>query len=1048
MTYIKALFFTLFLILPQYFALAQDTLKVETTTITGVVHDAETGNPIPFASITDGSFSSVFTEIEGTFSIKVKTLNDILTISLLGYIDKDVPVSEKTHIDIYLKSIGLFSYQNKVNTGYDVNKLAYTSQAVSATFRNDNMDKAGSLSAESVFKGNIAGLRVTQRNGAPGSGSELSLRGFSSLNATNRPLIIVDGMIFDTQVYGSPLISGFDPNPLNDIDVSDIESVTVVKDAVSVYGAKAANGVIYIQTKRAKEQATKIELHTYGGAVFAPKNIPVLNADDYRLYLNDAVISSGKTISDFGLDAVFNDNITTNADYYRYHNNTNWQKEVFNNGYCSNYNLNIRGGDDIILLGASVSYSSHNGNIKNTDYSRFNIRLNADINVSKIFAVSASFSFIKNQRDLLSGSSLFDNDDPLYMSLIKAPFTYPYIRTESGIITPNLENYDLLNVSNPVALVNNMEQKSSNYRLFGNFDFILKLNKNLTISNLIGISADKNFETIFVPKQGVVPVELALGVGNNRMANRVLRHNVYNNDFRIKYIKSFSKHNINLLAGARLNYNKNEEDWVKDYNSANDDMRTVGNGILLYAQNGGLIGNWTNITYYATAGYDYNKKYFLSVSSALDGSSRFGKEADGIEIFGAKFGFFPSVSGAWLVSSEPFMANIHAIDFLKLRASYGITGNDDIGNYSSQKTYTSRAFLGYPGLLIGNLWNPKLKWETNKKMNFGLDLSVLKERLSVSIDYYNNKTEDMLFYRPVDVYTGFSYYTENNGGFTTKGIDLAINGRIINKPVKWDMGLTLSKYKTEVNSIYGNSYLSEVMGANVLTEVGKPLGVFYGYKTKGVFATQDQATQSGLKALMPNTTEIPFTAGDVIFDDRNPDGVIKADDQQVIGDPNPDFFGELNTRVQWKSISLEAAISFCYGNDIFNYMRYKLEAMSGFENQTQAVLNRWRYDGQVTNIPKASYGDPMGNARFSDRWIEDGSYARLRYLTISYRLPMKWNIVKSSEVYVSGINLVTLTKYKGFDPEFSYSGYSLSKGIDPGMTPQSKAVYIGLKIGL
>jgi TonB-linked SusC/RagA family outer membrane protein len=1046
MTYIKALFLYFFLILP-YFTYAQDTLKVEDISIKGVVYDAGTGNPLPFASINAGKFSSVFTEIDGTFTIKVKSLHDILSVSLMGYIGKDVVLAGSPNLNIYLISTGLFSYQNEINTGYDVKKLAYTSQAISATFRNDNMDKIGSSSAESSFKGTIAGLEVIQRNGATGMGSELILHGFSSLNATNRPLIVVDGMIFDTDVYGTPLISGFSPNPLNDIDVSDIESVSVIKDAASIYGTKAANGVIFIQTKRAKEQVTKIEFSTYGGAVFAPKEIPVLNAGDYRLYLNDMVSTSGKTISQLGLDPVFDDNLT-NTDYYRYHNNTNWQKEVFNNGYCSNYNLNIRGGDDVILMGASVSYLSNQGNVKNSNYSRFNLRLNADITVSKSFFVNASFSFIKNQRNLLSGSSLFDSDDPLYTAFTKAPFTYPYVRNESGIVTPDLEDYDLLNVSNPVALVNNMQQENSSYRLFGNFDFILKLTNHLTISNLVGKLRDKNFETIFVPMEGVVPVQLTLGVGDNRLANRVLRHDVYNNDFRVKYLNSFSKHNINLLFGVRLNYNNNEEDWEKEYNSANDEMRTVGKGTLLYAQNGGLIGNWTNLTYYASVDYNYNKKYFLTISSALDGSSRFGKEVDGLEMFGAKFGLFPSVSGAWLVSSEPFLAGVKNIDFLKLRASYGITGNDDIGNYASQKTYTGDSFLGFPGLLIGNLWNPKLKWETNKKMNLGLDLSVFKERLSVSVDLFNNKTEDMLFFRPADAVTGFSYYTENNGGFTSKGIDVAVNGRILNKSVKWDMGLTLSKYTTKVNSIYGDKYISDVMGASILTEVGQPLGVFYGYKTKGVFSSETEATNSGLKALMPNATEIPFSAGDIIFDDKNPDGVIQSDDQQVIGDPNPDFFGEVNTRLQWKSFSLDAALSFCYGNDVFNYMRYKLESMQGFENQTQAVLNRWRYDGQVTKIPKAEYGDAIGNSRFSDRWIEDGSYARLRYVTLTYRLPVKWNIIKNSEVYISGVNLVTFTKYKGLDPEFSYSGYSLSRGIDPGLAPQSKAVYIGLKIGL
>jgi TonB-linked SusC/RagA family outer membrane protein len=1047
MTYIKKIIISTLLLLNYYLVFSQDTTNISATSVSGFVFDAETNDPIPFASVNNGDFSSTFTEADGSFTIKIKSSKDILSVSAPGFVEKDLVLASMTKIEIYLISHENFSYQKVANFGYNTNKLAYTTQSVASVSLAENADKKAATTAESSFEGKIAGLNIIKRNGIPGSGSELFLRGFSSLNATNSPLFIVDGMIFDTEVYGNPLITGFRPNPLNDIDVNDIENITVVKDASALYGAKAANGVIFIRTKRPVEQATKIEMRTYGGITLSPNTIPVMDADNYRLYLNDILSTSNFTSSKISnYDPIFNDNI--NPDYYRYHNNTYWQKEIFSNSYNSNYNLSIQGGDDIILLYASVGYLKHNGNIKNTDYSRFNLRINGDISISKLFSVNASFSFIHNKRNLLAGSALFDTDDPLYSSQVKAPFTYPYIRDESGIITPNLEDFDIFNVSNPLALINNMEKTSLNFRIFGSFDFHLKLNKNLTISNLIGRSYDKNRENIFVPKEGVVPVELELGVGENRLANRALQHNVYYNDFRVKYSKNFGNHNADLLGGMRLNYNKNNEDWIKDYNSANDDLTTVGNGILLFNSKGGIMGNWTDLAYYLSAEYNYQKKYFLTLNVSANGSSRFGEEVDALTMFGAKFGVFPSVSAAWLVSSEPFFKNISFVEFLKIRASYGITGNDDIGNYASRKAYSSDKFLGHSGLIIGSLWNPKLKWETNTKMNFGADISLVKERFSISVDYFINKTEDMLFFRPIDPVSGFSYFTENNGSFTTKGIDLMINTRVINKPFKWDIGITFSKYKTNVISVYGDKYISNILGANVLTETGKPLGVFYGYKTDGVFATRQEAENAGLKIQLPNLTKVPFNAGDVIFVDSKPDSIINSDDMQVIGDPNPDFFGEFNTRLKWKAVSLDAAVSFSYGNDVFNYLRYKLESMSDLSNQTPAAMNRWRYDGQVTEMPRAAYGDPMGNSRFSDRWIEDGSFVRLRNLTVSYKLPLKYNILQSAEVYVTAINLVTLTKYKGLDPEFSYSGFSLARGIDPGLVPQSKAFLAGFKIGL
>jgi TonB-linked SusC/RagA family outer membrane protein len=589
-----------------------------------------------------------------------------------------------------------------------------------------------------------------------------------------------------------------------------------------------------------------------------------------------------------------------------------------------------------------------------------------------------------------------------------------------------------------------------NYRLFGSFNFNWAINKDFTVSNLIGMSFDKSRQSVFIPRHGVAPIQVDNGIIENQMKARVLRHFVINNDLRATYKKKMGfDHKITAMAGARVNVNTLEEDWAGDFNSANDQMRSLGNGNYLLRQKGGTLGDWANMNIYANADYSWKNRYLATLSMSLDGSSRYGEKAQGIGMLGTRFGAYPGVALAWIVSSESFMANMESVEFLKVRASYGLTGNDDIGNYTARKYYTVKNFLGYQGIVDGNLWNPALGAERTAKMNLGFDMAFLNDRISLSADVYQNKTTQLFDYISTSIFTGYNGYYGNLGGFTTSGFDLSFNTRIVNSElVKWDLGFVLGKYTTTVDELSDKSRITEIYGAHVLTEEGSPLGAFYGYKTNGVYATTEQALQSNLKNRMSNETLVPFAGGDVIYVDMDPDGIIDQKDRTIIGDPTPDFVGELNTRLTLGPVSIDAALAYSYGGDVFNYMRYSLENMSSTNNQTQAVVNRWRYEGQETNLPKAVWGDPMQNARFSDRWIEDGSYARLKHVTIAYKLPFHSNFMKYAEVYVSGINLLTFTNYKGLDPEFSLNGFALSQGIDVGMIPQNKAVLVGIRLGL
>jgi len=395
------------------------------------------------------------------------------------------------------------------------------------------------------------------------------------------------------------------------------------------------------------------------------------------------------------------------------------------------------------------------------------------------------------------------------------------------------------------------------------------------------------------------------------------------------------------------------------------------------------------------------------------------------------------------------MAAAKNIDLLKLRASYSFTGNDDIGNYNNQQLYVSQNLLVMEGLVRGNISNPALQWEQNTKFNIGIDAALLKERLNISVDLYNNKTSKMLIFQPQIVAAGLDTVLTNTGGMQTTGVDLSIGGRIINnRSLKWDLGITLTKYKNKITQLPSDPLYTPFAGAMYITTTGKVANLFYGYKTNGVYSSDADAVKDGLSKQMPNGTIVPFAGGDVRFVDMNGDKIIDDKDRQVIGDPNPDFAGSIVNKLTWKRFTLDLLFTFSKGNDIYNYTRRQLESESGPANQLQSMLNRWRANGQVTSVPKAVWGDPMGNSSFSDRWIEDGSYLRLRHAAISFDVPMKPGFIKYAVVYVSGNNLATFTKYKGYDPEFSATGSIFGQGVDLPVEPLYKSAEIGLRIGL
>ena len=1032
--------------------MTRDSARAETTIkngfrVTGRVTDASTKKPVSGVNVVVQDVAAAITDDKGGFIITVPSRTSVLQISGQGYQYKEVAVNNRSEVNISL-------YEDGFNSVYDLVTLPFTqSSKAQINYSVASVNTEGGWTRpketpDNFLQGQVSGLNVVRRSGTPGVGAEVFLHGFNSLNASNQPLYVVDGMIYDARSYGSSIISGHVTNPLANIDIKDIDNITVIKDGASFYGSRGANGVILINTSHAKELSTRIDFAAYGGVNMTPKNIPVLNSNDYRLYLSDVLRTSGLTDAQIQAKPYMIDNPASNPAYYQYHNNTDWQKEVFNKSYSQNYFLKVTGGDNIAKYALSVGYLKSNGIIDSTNLQRYNTRFNADLNLTKKLTANTNLSFSSSEQTLRDQGISAAN--PMLIGLVKAPFLAVNQISETGVQSPNLADVDIFNVSNPVALINNAQQTNKYYRFFGSVKFNYQFNNRHSISSLTGLVYDKVRENTFIPRLGVAPDTLRNAVAYSRLGASIQRYNSFYNDTYYTYKRSFTgEHDLQVNVGFRYHDSESEQDYAQGFNSPTDDFVTIGNGVSNLRRLTGDYGHWKWLNTYAAANYSFRHKYFLSANLSADGSSRFGKDIpNALNIAGNKYAVLPSVSAGWLVSSEEFLSNVRAIDMLKIRASYGLTGNDDIGNFSTRSYYVSQNLLGSQGLVVGNIANSQLQWELSKKANIGIDVALLNERVTFSIDAYHNVTSKMITFDPVSSAAGMRYVIANSGAMRTNGVDFSLNSRIVNSAVKFDVGVNLSTYSNRITALPADNQITNYAGATVITKVGQSAAMFYGYQTNGVYTSNAEAAGANLSIRGTDGSLIPFRGGDVRFVDTNKDGVIDDNDRVNIGNPNPDLVGSFNGRLAYKNISLNALFTFSSGNQLYNRPRNILESMSSPANQFGNVVNRWRFDGQVTDVPRAAYGDPMGNARFSDRFIEDGSYLRLRTLSISYNLPVKPKALKYATIYLTADNLFTFTKYLGYDPEFSATGSPLTQGIDTALEPQFRSAQLGVRIGL
>lgn len=996
--------------------------------VRGKVTDAQTGTPVQGVRVAAGSWSSL-TDEDGRYQVRVPSYMVQLTLSSEGYLQRIVPLQGDS-----LKDVSVYSDAFMTLKGED----AFTNtQIVSLD------DVLGERWGSDV--------RTVTRSGVGGEGSNLFIRGYNSLNVNAQPLIVVDGTIWDTSALAGSIHDGFYENPLAFIDVNDIESVRIIKDATSLYGSKGANGVILVSTKRGRSVTTRIAADLSFGFQQTPKAMRMMDSGSYRTYLSEILKGSGKAGS---MATLFDGYLGLNpsaSDYSTYHQNNDWMEDVTRNGNMQHYGINVQGGDDIAKYSISLGYDNQKGIVKETDFSRLNARINSDVFLTKTLTLATDVYFT-NLNYNLQDDGVNKTTSPRYLALIKSPFLVGYSYTDDGSqLTNTLNDVDELGVSNPLALLANAENTNKQYRFGVSLAPKWDITDDWSLEGRFSYNFNNSKSHYFSPMVGVSSQVVGNQVWENTVKDQTVTQNSLLGEAKVSYHKLFhNNHFVDAFVGYRIMNTSFKSVYEDGHNTGNDKVSNMNNS-LSYRSVDGLNTDWSSVALYAQGAYTYQERYTMWAAVSLDASSRFGKDAPGsFRMCGGTWGTFPSVGGSWLVSGERFMRPVTFINRLNLRASFGLTGNDNIDGMYGYSYLSGVNYLGSAvGLKLANLANSSLKWETTRKWNVGVDLSFLNDRLGISVDYYQHRTKDLLTWKQADTETGLEDFLQNGGELSNKGFEIAISAKVLDtKRFKWNTELGIAGYRNRIVALPDGDYSTKVLGGEILTSVGRAAGVFYGYEAQGVYATEAEAQAAGLKIQNEDASYSSFHAGDVRFADLHADGILNEKDKTVIGDPNPDFTGSWGNRFTMGRFALDILCTFKCGGDVYNYQRQTLESMSGTFNQTQAALNRWRYEGQMTDMPKAVYGDPMGNSRFSSRWIEDGGFFKLKNMRLSYSWPINNIYIQGVTFWAGASNLLTLTKYLGPDPDVSMQSGVLYQGIDNGMLGHGRSYQIGVKLNL
>lgn len=1016
-----------------YNTMAADTLI---KSISGKVVDNASKLPMAGASVTtlDGKAGTT-SDVEGNFTLRMEGLGNVIQVSLLGYQTQTIRLANEVPI-----SVSMMSTANVLNdvvvVGYGTRSRKSLSTSISSVSSKE-ITATPVADAAQALQGRVAGVTITQNSGAPGGagGTSIRIRGISSLTGTNNPLIVVDGY---------PLPDQGADNILNSFGTGDIESIDVLKDAAaaSIYGVRASNGVIMITTKRGKAGRTSLNVDVYRGIQAAWRLPELLNAREYATLNSEARIASGLPV----IPKLAN----PDAVEQQFGQGTDWMDEIFRQAAITSVNMTATGGSSNSQYMLSAGYFKQDGILYRTDYERFNLRFNGDIKVNKNIKLGNS---IMMSRSVERAADTYTAFNSIMILGLTAPPTVN-IRNPDGSYAGGNGTDDGFNEPNPIYQLEVPDNTFTRYRITGNVFAEIDFLKDFKFKALMGgdynFTENRNFSPA-TPSSGGRPFILS-GYGASKSINPD-----YLSEFTLSYDKTFNGvHKVNAILG--YTFQENRYSFLSaSRNGAFTQPIPALNNLVFTPTDISQIGNAAEdginsrlISYLGRVNYDYDGRGFLAFTLRRDGSSNFAPKN--------RFAFFPSVSAAWRLSQEPFMNNVKWVDELKVRGSFGYTGNPNVAafaylqaiNQGFQYTFGNSSGSGgvVPGAAPSRTFNPDIQWEKNEQINVGFDASIFR-KVNISFDIYQRRSKDLiLFVSPPNLSGTFEAVPFNTGTLQNRGIDLTINSTLLEKKnFTWNINAVVGAYRNNVVSLGLSSPLdggfARINGGSLRTIQGQPANFFFGFKTDGIFQSYDEIAKAARQTAGndPTTSTAP---GDIRFVDINKDGIINDQDRTNIGNANPNFSYGFTNSFTYKNLELTVFLQGVSGNKVLNFTRWYTEGGVSNGNYSKEVINRWTGPGTSNSMPRAVLNDPNGNNRVSDRFVEDASYLRVKNVRLAFNLPTKWNStvgMKNAQIYASVQNLATITNYTGFDPE-------VGGGVDVGFYPQARTFTIGATIGL
>ncbi|QNL47839.1 TonB-dependent receptor [Olivibacter sp. SDN3] len=967
----------------------------------------EQGLPIPAVSIAlkDGTQSLTSTDSEGYFKVNMPKVPVVVVFSSIGYVPAEREILGNDTLQITLRS-SVADLNEVVVVGYGTQRRSDITGAI-ASVKMDDLNGVPIRSMDQALQGRVSGVMMSQTGGQPGAGNSIRIRGGNSITGSNEPLYVIDGI----PVYVSPT-DATSLNPLNSISPTDIVSVQVLKDAsaTAIYGARGGNGVVLITTRRGKSGQTNISLNASTGFQKEIKRLDLLTAKEFELLANEASVSEGgPQLYDPALNP----------------QTTDWQEALFRDGApLHDYQLSASGGGEDNQYLLSLGYFNQQGIMESSDIERYSTRLNMDRNIGKRIKIGNNLTFSHVTTNRVNSASMF--------SMLTTPPDLPVFQRDGSYTRYNQQG---IGFNNPVGLMNDYKNFNRVFRGLGNVFASIELLEGLSFKTMWGLDANFMKNDSYMPQ--TVDAGALVGGEGTVSTNQTF---IWINENTLNFNRQFGQHRVDALLGYTQQSSRYEAlgasatGFLNDNTSSNDlGLGNPDQAVLPTSQ----TANWTILSWIARVNYGWSDKYLLTLTGRYDGSSRFGANN--------RWGLFPSVAVAWRLVEEDMVKNWNVFSDLKLRASYGTTGNQDgIGNYPALDLWGGANYvLGnqiVTGITPTQIANRNLRWESTASTDIGLEMGFLDNRITFTADVYYKKTRNLLLDVTVPATSGFVEGTKNIGSLENKGLELTLNAVPLQGEFSWDVGFNISWNRNKILSL-GNADQIIPAGVNTtLLKVGEPLGNFLGYISDGLFQSIEEVAEGA----QPNASP-----GDVRFIDFNGDGIINAADRRVMGNAQPNFYGGLNNRFAYKGFDLSFFLQFVYGNAIFNQNTITLEDLTGLRNQSRTVLNRWTPDNRDTEIPRATTVKPNNDAY--DRYVEDGSYLRLKNVQLSYQIPLEkvtQQILKQLTLFANAQNLFTLTNYSGMDPETNrYGSNNVRQGYDSAAYPNVKTFTFGVRAG-